>query len=51
MPTTVNKQEDPGYFAPLPTRTTRFFRTFIPYQIWRFIWLNIKMIKIIRDSH
>jgi len=47
----INIQKDPGYFAPLPTRATLFFRTFFPYQIWRFVWINLKMIKIIRMSH
>jgi hypothetical protein len=37
--------------ATKPTRTTLFLRTFIPYQIWRFIWLNLKMIGIIRRGH
>jgi len=45
------KQQDPGYFAPVPTDMTVFFRTCIIYQIWRFIAINLKMMKIIRLSH
>jgi len=35
------------YCAPTPSRTTRFFRTFIPWQLWRFAWINLKMIRMI----
>lgn len=38
-------------YATKPTRITLFLRTFIPYQLWRFLWLNWKMIGIIRRSH
>jgi hypothetical protein len=34
-----------------PTRATVFFRTFIPWQIWRFIVINLKMLGIIKASH
>jgi hypothetical protein len=34
-----------------PTRGTIFKRTFIPYQVWRFIVINLKMLGIIRASH
>jgi hypothetical protein len=34
-----------------PTRTTLFMRTFVPYQMWRFAVINLKMIEIIRRSH
>jgi hypothetical protein len=33
-----------------PTRWTIFLRTFIPWQIWRFIRINAKMIGIIVRS-
>lgn len=38
-------------FATKPTRFTLFLRTFLPYQAWRFLLLNLKMIRIIRRSH
>lgn len=34
-----------------PTRMTLFLRTFVPYQIWRFLMLNLRMIRIIHRSH
>jgi hypothetical protein len=34
-----------------PTRRTVFLRTFLPWQLWRFVRLNLKMLGIIRRSH
>ena len=34
-----------------PTGWTLFLRTFVPWQIWRFIRINLKMIGMIRSSH
>lgn len=34
-----------------PTRWTLFLRTFLPWQLWRFIRINLKMVGIIRRSH
>ncbi len=34
-----------------PTRPTLFMRTFLPYQMWRFVVINMKMFEIIRRSH
>ena len=33
-----------------PTRWTRFTRTFVPWQLWRFARINVKMIRIIFSS-
>lgn len=33
-----------------PTRWTTFTRTFVPWQLWRFARINLKMIRIIRSS-
>jgi hypothetical protein len=33
-----------------PTRWTLFLRTFLPWQLWRFARINLKMIQIIRRS-
>jgi hypothetical protein len=41
----------PWFYATKPTATTVFFRTFLPWQMWRFVWINLKMIGIIRRSH
>jgi hypothetical protein len=37
--------------AALPTRWTVFVRTFIPWQIVRFVAINLKMLRLIRRSH
>lgn len=34
-----------------PTATTRFFRTFLPWQLIRFLVINLKMLRIIALSH
>jgi hypothetical protein len=34
-----------------PTRRTLFLRTFLPWQLWRFLAINLKMVGIIRRSH
>jgi hypothetical protein len=38
-------------FTTVPGKSTRFFRKFIPWQIYRFVVLNIKMIRIIVGGH
>ncbi|MBP9086577.1 MAG: hypothetical protein KBG15_10700 [Kofleriaceae bacterium] len=34
-----------------PSRRVLFFRTFWPYQMLRFLWLNFRMLRIIFKSH
>ncbi len=34
-----------------PTPRTVFLRTFIPWQLWRFLLINLRMLGIIRASH
>lgn len=38
-------------YATKPTRWTLFLRTFLPWQAWRFLWINAKMIRIIGRAH
>jgi len=40
-----------SFYATKPTGITVFLRTFLPWQIWRFIRINLKMLTIIRRSH
>jgi len=40
-----------GYFPPNPTKTTLFMRTFLPWQIVRFVYINYKMFRIIFRKH
>ncbi len=44
-------QTMPSFFAARPTRLTLFLRNFLPWQMWRFTWINLKMLIIIRRSH
>ena len=38
-------------YPPIPTRATRFWRTFPPYQAIRFLVLNLKIMKIVVGGH
>jgi len=38
-------------FATVPTGFTRFMRTFLPWQMWRFAMINLKMMSLMRKSH
>lgn len=40
-----------AFYATRPTRTTVFLRTFLPWQLWRFVVINAKMLRIIARSH
>lgn len=40
-----------SFYATQPTRFTVFMRTFLPWQIWRFARINVKMLLIIFKSH
>lgn len=42
---------DTHVHAAKPTRLTLFLRTFLPWQAWRFAWINWKMIRIIFQGH
>ena len=41
----------PRFYATRPTGGTVFLRTFLPWQAWRFLCINLKMMTIIRRSH
>jgi hypothetical protein len=43
--------DDTTAYVTQPTRRTLFLRTFLPWQLWRFAVINLKMIGIIRRSH
>jgi hypothetical protein len=34
-----------------PTRFTLFLRTFLPWQMWRFVRINLRMVRAISKSH
>jgi hypothetical protein len=54
MPTTAKPDNNlPSYmkesmYATRPTRLTVFLRTFLPWQILRFLLINFRMIRMIR---
>lgn len=45
------KLYSPQYFAMKPTRVTLFFRTFVPWQLVRFLAVNLQMTRMILKSH
>jgi hypothetical protein len=50
LPTRIDA--DPQFAAAtLPTSTTRWMRTFLPWQLVRFVMINLKMFRIIWRSH
>ena len=40
-----------AYYATRPTGWTRYLRTSLPWQLVRFVIINLKMIRIIGISH
>lgn len=39
-------------YATQPTRLTLFLRTFVPWQLWRFVCINLRMMTLIgREKH
>jgi hypothetical protein len=38
-------------YPPLPTKMTKFWRRNLIWQIWRFIVLNIKIMRIVVGGH
>ncbi|MBN8704241.1 MAG: hypothetical protein LCH54_10125 [Bacteroidetes bacterium] len=42
------KEED---YPPVPTGLNKFFRTFWPWQMIRFVVLNLKVMKIVIGGH
>jgi hypothetical protein len=47
----LRRPYEEGFFATTPTRARRFLRTFIPWQIVRFVFINLRMIRMIGKSH
>ncbi len=51
MPDRHTPLEPPGEelaYVTRPTRWTVFLRTFVPWQVWRFARINVKMIRMVR---
>lgn len=48
----VNKEPyQQAYYPPRPTPFTRSMRKFLPWQLVRFLVINLKIIKLMRKSH
>jgi len=44
----VRKLFEQSYYPPVPTKFTKFLRTNFIYQFFRFLILNIKMLRMVR---
>lgn len=44
-------RSDAAKNAMKPSSRVLFVRTFFPYQLYRFIWINLRMMRIIFKSH
>ena len=40
-----------AYYPPLPTGFTRYMRTSLIWQFYRFLVINIKILKLLTKSH
>jgi hypothetical protein len=47
----MNRPTDMVKFAMKPSGFVVFLRTFLPYQIYRFLWVNLRMLTMIWKSH
>jgi hypothetical protein len=39
------------FYPPVPTKGTMFWRRFVPWQLVRFLVLNIKILRIVVGGH
>jgi hypothetical protein len=46
-----NKRYSEQYYPPTPIKSTLFWRRNILFQMWRFVILNFKIIKIVVRGH
>ena len=44
-------RSDASKYAMKPSTWVLFWRTFFPYQLYRFIWINLRMLRMILKSH
>lgn len=47
----MNMPNDMVKFAMKPTAWVVFLRTFFLYQLYRFVWVNVRMLMMIAKSH
>ncbi len=41
------RPNDQTFFVPTPSRWTVFLRTFLLWQLAKFVWINLKMVRMI----
>ena len=53
MPGKITNREpyQQAYYPPLPTGFTRYMRTSLIWQFYRFLVINIKILKLLTKSH
>ncbi|MEN9502344.1 MAG: hypothetical protein RI964_1629 [Pseudomonadota bacterium] len=51
MPATNKEPYQQAYYPPTPTAITRYMRTSILWQLYRFVVINLKMLKLMTRSH
>jgi hypothetical protein len=43
--------DEESTYVTTPTHWTVFLRTFLPWQVWRFLRINLKMLGMVRRHH
>lgn len=46
-----NEQYTEESYPPMPTKSTLFWRRCVIWQAWRFLVLNVKILKIVVGGH
>lgn len=46
MPAKNREPYQQSYYPPVPTRWTKFMRTFFPWQLYRLFVINYKILKL-----
>lgn len=44
----IRKPYEQSYYPPVPTGVTKFFRANLLWQFFRFLVLNVKMLRMVR---
>jgi hypothetical protein len=39
-----------AYYPPVPTKATKYMRTFVIWQLYRFIVINLKILKLLMKA-
>lgn len=47
----MTERRELARFTMKPGRWVLFLRTFAPYQLWRFAWVNLRMLFMVVKSH